>query len=531
MQEFKCPQCRHVSTYDPWAESARCPQCGFVPQPGKRTHRRLAKKLPDTHHPLLDELRAMWENTYTPDKTFSIETPDLAVLFFRDYQYALGEDPGLSPGKHLRYIRNYHPGREQILGFVGAYLLLRRGLRQQAERRLHDMTYLCPKFADLWVWRTATTDDPAERREYLEQALLHEPAHPLARDAMAILRGTLSDIQEGPTQAQPRVEAIDCPQCGGSLRYQAGASEVRCPFCGLQFPLHQADVIEETAPLVGDLRLRRHYQGFVWREVDRVMRCQPCGGRLTMTHRLAERCPFCGSTNVLVEENPHSFEQPDGFVPFQVVKEQAGEIIQRKLRSGLRMLKAWFGANGGTPGLLQGLYIPFWVFDGFVEIRTWRSSIAQPAPSDGQTQPTDLIMLDNLIFPGVDNPAPRLLRKLFPFDPKAMVRYEAKLLADWPAALYERDVEDVVEDAYAEMLQLARLRAPALIEPGQSESGTQTGPTAYRRSFQVSATTYQLILLPVWVQAIAEGDRQRLAIVNGQTGKAALGKAESLKAA
>jgi hypothetical protein len=37
MQTFICPECSHKSTYDPWTESACCPQCGFAPSIGDRT--------------------------------------------------------------------------------------------------------------------------------------------------------------------------------------------------------------------------------------------------------------------------------------------------------------------------------------------------------------------------------------------------------------------------------------------------------------------------------------------------------------
>ncbi len=34
MQKFICPLCKFESTYDPWHESAHCPQCGYAPPPG-----------------------------------------------------------------------------------------------------------------------------------------------------------------------------------------------------------------------------------------------------------------------------------------------------------------------------------------------------------------------------------------------------------------------------------------------------------------------------------------------------------------
>lgn len=48
MQRFICPECGHESTYDPWTESAHCPQCGYTPPPSRGVFRfevsRLARK-------------------------------------------------------------------------------------------------------------------------------------------------------------------------------------------------------------------------------------------------------------------------------------------------------------------------------------------------------------------------------------------------------------------------------------------------------------------------------------------------------
>jgi hypothetical protein len=42
------------------------------------------------------------------------------------------------------------------------------------------------------------------------------------------------------------------------------------------------------------------------------------------------------------------------------------------------------------------------------------------------------------------------------------------------------------------------------------------------RAFNITNTTYQLVLVPVWAASLGSGDRVRLALVNGQTGKVAI---------
>lgn len=526
MQAYVCGQCGHSSSYDPWTETARCSHCGYTPPRAKRTRgRRRPRERTGTHQPFLDELVAHWNGTHSADFDFALQTSELAVAFFQHYQRALGEDPNLGPGRHMGYVRNYHPRREEILSFVGAYLLLRHGSRDHAARRLRDLTILSPKFADPWIWLTALVG-PEQRPECLENALALEPAHPLARDALAIARGKVAPVVRRPGGAlkQPVVSA-ECRRCGASLHYEPGADGVECPHCGHRLPLQQANLVEEEATPIGDLQLRRRYRGQVWQEVQRIVHCQSCGAELIMTRQLARQCLFCASTSVLLEDNYHSFEQPDGFLPFRVNEQEAAAAIQRAQHSGLRGIKTWLTGKEHRVSQAGGVYLPFWVFDGFVEVRTWATDrFSQYTPPQGMAPPGDIMMFDNLVLAGTSMPPASLLTRTYPYRLDGLVPYEPHLLADWPAALYQLDVEVVAEDAYDEMIAMARKRAGSVIT---SESSDSSGAAVVRRSFQVSNPTYQLVLLPVWVAILSHQEERRLALVNGQTAKVAFGPAIS----
>ena len=524
MQTFVCPQCGHQSSYDPWVESAHCTHCGHVPSEdaharethvrGPRTWQRVT-----SHQLFLDELLAHWAGTHTPDPAFTLYTSELALVFFEAYRRALGEDPHLAAGGHVRYVRNYQPRRQEIMPFVGAYLLLKRGERDAAAQHLRALTAHCPEFADAWVWLTAATDDPAERIECLENAVAREPAHPLARDALAIARGRVSpSCGRGGQGLEPEATVVRCPRCGGALHYEPGATAVVCPYCGHPLGLRETNLLEAEARLVGDMKLQRRYQGRAWGDVQRIVRCQSCGAELTMTRHLARQCAFCGSTTVLAEDNRRTFERPDGFLPFKLDEPQATAVIHEAQHSGLRGLKTRLTGQEDQPVALQPIYLPFWVFDGFVEVRAWTTGgFGQPAPPGGSTPSADLMMFDNLLFSGVLVPDPAFLKRVFPFDLSTLVPYEPRLLADWPAALYHLDVEGVAEDACETMIALARRRAEPLVAPALS------GHTHVRRSFQVTSATYQLVLLPVWVALLRSRDKRRLGLVNGQAGRVAFG--------
>jgi uncharacterized CHY-type Zn-finger protein len=223
-QTFICPSCGHVSTFDPRTESTLCPYCGFAPPTTKGQR---------THEPLLDELLSHWNDTHIPEHTFTFTTPGHALLFFRHYQRTLGEEPVLRPGERISYWRTYDPERQEILAFAEAYQHLRRGARAKAAARFQALIKASPRFVDAWVWLTATTEDPAIRQKYLEQAVLLEPGHPLARDTLAL---ATEETSLAIRRQRPGLESddtpIECSQCKETLSHETSATIVVCPLCG-----------------------------------------------------------------------------------------------------------------------------------------------------------------------------------------------------------------------------------------------------------------------------------------------------------
>jgi hypothetical protein len=95
-----------------------------------------------------------------------------------------------------------------------------------------------------------------------------------------------------------------------------------------------------------------------------------------------------------------------------------------------------------------------------------------------------------------------------------MAEYKPSALANLPAMLYDIDVEDAVEEAYDAMITLAHTRLGPPVIPGVE------GPSQSQaiRTLQVSSTTYQLVLLPLWIASVRSSLGRSMAWINGQTG-------------
>lgn len=285
-----------------------------------------------------------------------------------------------------------------------------------------------------------------ERIACLDKAVHLEPAHPLALDALDIARGKASPTagRQEPV-SESTIVVVRCSQCSGKLHYEPGTEAVQCRYCGHEISLQGADLPGPKAPSVTTLWLLRRYLSGIGDKVERVLYCQACGAELTLscpllgTHHLAQECAYCGSPHVRVEDDPCRPEQPDGLLPFEVDEKGATDAV--------------CGAEHAAPEIkaLQGLYVPFWMFDGVVEVR-WLQRYQGQAPASAREEK---VRYDNLLFPAVDIPPPSLLDEIPPFHLYKLVSYEAHFLADWPAQLPNLDVEVVVEDAYDALLEEA----------------------------------------------------------------------------
>ena len=508
MLVVRCPYCDHEKIYELAARPKFCTHCGRpLPAPGEAAPPP-SRKEKAGHQQYLDEILAHWKGTHIPAPAIGRITSKQGEILFDAYQHDLGL------GRHEPA---YRPGPRERQAFASAYLLLKQGKRDLAVDWLRNQTEKSPRFADPWIWLAAASDDPAERIDYLETAVLLEPSHPLAREAFSIASGRVSPAagragHRTGRNAQPRFHVTKCPKCGGALRYEPGATEVECQFCDHRFGLEKTDLLEQQSDLMGELRLMRRFRGTTWREVERIASCQSCGAELSMTHHLARQCVFCGSSSVLIEDNRQELIRPDGFLPFKIDQDKAARAVRRALRSNGRRSLA-----GTKPERPQGIYLPFWVFDGFVEARYQPETLEGVLAPNRRPEPyRRLLMFDNLLHSAMERSFAPLLESILPYKLRRLVPYDAHLLADWAAALYRRDVERVVEEAREAMLQAAIRRT------------RQSPPEAFkswntRRSFQVTSVTYQLVLLPVWTVAVGPRGQRALVLVNGQTGETVVG--------
>jgi hypothetical protein len=207
-------------------------------------------------------------------------------------------------------------------------------------------------------------------------------------------------------------------------------------------------------------------------------------------------------------DNPEMREllAPDALIPFGIGKQAALDAIER-LRHEQDVAEPC--------ERLSGVYVPVWMFTFAGEVR-W-SGVQRDRGGMGAEHRTPLAgtltILDRQVLVPASPTFPDSLHLLLDdFDLAGLIAYDQQYLADRPAEVYQVTLEEASLPA--------RRRAIAAI---RQEAGEELATIEHlEMSFaRVGVESFKLLLLPVWIAQIAASGSPKLAIVNGQTGRAA----------
>ncbi len=396
-------------------------------------------------------------------------------------------------------------------------------------------------FLDPHLWIAYISDDPKVKEEHLTTILAYDPTHMEALRELMILRGELdasvvdgqndphaaANIQQSGGAVSLHTQNVRCSQCGSTeMAVDPISGNTVCDTCG------HVEAVSRQQHNIGGLTqalLKRRYKAIVWKTGEHFLECDSCGAKRTIPARkMSDQCPFCGSQHIFERDALDTFQQPDGVVQFGIRREDAMQALEQKLGSWSEKMKGWFANNRVDRVQLTPIFLPFWVFDVALDIRktTIRDNVGVGNSRDSAQNSTvqsgyETIMIpdgiNNVLVCAVDSPAPALTRKLGKFTLSHAVAYSPKLLAKVPAELYSMDFDK------------ASLQARDIVGGIMKEKhgADNIGSTRTNVFSQVKHMNFRLMLLPVWSATILEEDGDlRPALINGQSGEVALGKAQ-----
>ncbi len=216
-----------------------------------------------------------------------------------------------------------------------------------------------------------------------------------------------------------------------------------------------------------------------------------------------------------------SFTQPEALLPFTLDDALAKENVERALHGLGERFVGLFKSNKVEREIVEGVYLPFWVFDAVIEVTRVKSA---GFVEEERTTTTDAQY--DVAVCAVKSPPRELTAQLGAYDLRAAIQYEPHWLAKYPAQMYSIDFDAASLDARAAIAESMHKKYSLQVEERLLDmQQDRNNPVSVQVYSQIQSMTFRLALLPAWIATLyGEEGETRLAVVNGQTGKTALGR-------
>lgn len=315
---------------------------------------------------------------------------------------------------------------------------------------------------------------------------------------------------------------FECPACGGGLSFDPTSQNVKCPYCDTEFSPEAIEELTKSSDAVPTEELEwSQPTGEQWQNGEMTTYiCQSCGGELLCdANTAATHCPYCDNPVVMSHRLTGALK-PDLILPFKLDK-QAAIAALRKHTSGKRLLPKLFKDENRIEKI-QGVYVPFWLYDAQVQadihyhgtkVRSWSdSSYHYTQTKHYSVHRGGTIAFEAVPVDGSSKMLDALMESIEPYDLSQALDFNAVYLAGYVADKY--DVESDVTMA----------RANERIHNGTVQAFRETANyydtlSTENANISLQDGRVRYALLPVWILTTRYQDKDYTFAMNGQTGK------------
>ena len=349
-----------------------------------------------------------------------------------------------------------------------------------------------------------------------------------------------------PTQ----VTNYQCPACTGPLHYSAKSGKLECDYCGSSFDVAEiealyarkeaetaaakqaADAKAEAAQAAKAEAAEAAAASGGWDTSDlsrdwgaeadglRVYSCPSCGAELICDQSTAATaCPYCGNP-AIVPGQYSGAQRPDSILPFRLSKDDAVQALRAHYKGKPFLPRSFTSANHIEQ--IQGVYVPFWLFDGGAEgAASYRASNTNVFVSGDyeitETRHYHVVRAGSLAFEKIPVDASSKMPddhmdSIEPFDYAQLRPFSTAYLPGYLADKYDVTIDDSRDRADTRCRETL---AQALRDTvtGYGACVTEREDIALRRG------KVHYALLPVWMLSTKWRGQDFLFAMNGQTGK------------
>ena len=323
-----------------------------------------------------------------------------------------------------------------------------------------------------------------------------------------------------------------CPNCRGPLAYTPGqGDEITCEYCETKFSVADLDKLfateREMAAKTEEAKEQKweaEKAGGSWDPEEaailRAMTCSSCGAELICDENtMATQCCYCGNATMVPGRFSGSLK-PDYVIPFEKTKEDAVKAMDEFCK-GKFLLPKDFTASSRVEKI-QGMYVPFWLFDADVEGRAQYSATNSRVWDDGDNTITETdhfcctrggtMSFYRVPVDGSEDMDNTFMQSIEPYDYSKMVPFTTTYLAGYVADKYDVDAQAAIPDADNRIRQTT---AEVLYNSVNGFDTVSQEDCAVAK--ESSSVAYAMA--PVWIVSNKYKGEVYTFMMNGQTGK------------
>lgn len=327
-----------------------------------------------------------------------------------------------------------------------------------------------------------------------------------------------------------QVTNYKCPACTGPLHFVGASGKLECDYCGNSYEVNEIEarlkVQNEQAAAAAASANSRWDMGSLTEEWGgenqgmKVYDCPSCGAELICDATTAATCcPYCGNQAVVPGQFSGSLK-PEYVIPFKTDKEQAKSALLAHYKGKWLLPKSFVSGNHIED--IQGVYVPFWMFDcevsGHMEYAASSSTTNRTGNKEiTTTKHYEVKRSGTLSFAKVPVDASTKMPdghmdSIEPYDYRELKKFSMAYMPGFLADKY-----DVEAQKCGERMQE---RCSKTFEEEIGKTVTGYDETSLRhKSISVKKGAVHYAMLPVWLLATKWNNQNFLFAMNGQSGK------------
>ncbi len=315
-----------------------------------------------------------------------------------------------------------------------------------------------------------------------------------------------------------------CLSCGSPLAYNE-SGKLKCSACGTEYDLETLKKFYESGD--GDAEFdwknykEKFEEGRETLENTVIYICRSCGAEIeTNPQTAATHCPYCDN-EVILSDRVGNGLKPNGIIPFKIDKSKLSESIANYIK-GKKLLPNNFIPTHKI-GKIQGVYVPFWLFDATLDGQMVLEASKTRCYSTAKYEVTEvshyLIDIDGqMAFSKVPVDASvrmddDLMDSLEPFDYSEMVDFEAPYLSGFLADRFDEDPDKSLPRASSRMTNSAEQVFTSSVDSGYESIRRKSS------NMGIIDSSLKYVMLPVYLLNVSYNGKNYRFAINGQTGK------------